>query len=186
MRWKVPIIMLAVAIFCSGLAFAQQQYGTLTGTVKDEQGGVLPGATVTLTSPALIGGPRVQVTGVMGTYRFPNLPPGTYTAKFDIASQMDRYNFVKAGMELVYTHSKMDYRVYDIGSRFLNRTTRWDKTPIRAAIYIQDKLEWEGMIELRIKLPLLGPSRLIQLSRLQRRGVLEYWSCEVVFWSLNI
>ena len=35
--------------------------GTLIGTVRDEQGGVLPGAQVTLSSPALIGGPASSI-----------------------------------------------------------------------------------------------------------------------------
>jgi hypothetical protein len=52
--------------------------GTLIGTVKDEQGGVLPGAQVTLTSSALIGGPASSVTNDRGQLRFQALPPGLY------------------------------------------------------------------------------------------------------------
>jgi hypothetical protein len=51
---------------------------------KDEQGGVLPGATVTISSSALIGGPRTAVTGPAGRYVFPNLPPGTYNMRFEL------------------------------------------------------------------------------------------------------
>ena len=53
--------------------------GTLIGTVRDEQGGVLPGAQVTLSSPALIGGPANSVTNEKGQLRFQALPPGLYT-----------------------------------------------------------------------------------------------------------
>lgn len=52
--------------------------GTLIGSVRDEQGGVLPGAQATLTSPALIGGPASLVTNQRGQLRFQALPPGVY------------------------------------------------------------------------------------------------------------
>ena len=53
--------------------------GTVIGTVRDEQGGVLPGAQATLTSPALIGGPARLATNERGQLRFQALPPGRYT-----------------------------------------------------------------------------------------------------------
>src|SRR5690242_12846417 len=64
-----------------GSSFAQNITSHLTGTVKDAQGAVLPGVTVTATSPALIGS-QVAVTETNGAYRFPSLPPGTYSLSF--------------------------------------------------------------------------------------------------------
>ncbi len=58
--------------------------GVLTGTVKDAQGAVLPGVTVTATSPALIGS-QVSVTEANGVYRIPALPSGTYSLRFDLS-----------------------------------------------------------------------------------------------------
>src|SRR5206468_5402897 len=52
--------------------------GSLKGFVKDQQGGVLPGVTVTATGPALLT-PVVAVTDNAGFYRLQNLPPGTLT-----------------------------------------------------------------------------------------------------------
>src|SRR5262245_23438116 len=49
--------------------------GGLTGTLIDPSGGVLPGATVTLSGPN-IQGTRTDVTDGQGTYRFRNVPPG--------------------------------------------------------------------------------------------------------------
>ena len=57
---------------------AQSGQGGLNGYVKDEQGGVLPGVTVTATGPALLA-PVVAVTDNAGFYRLQNLPPGTLT-----------------------------------------------------------------------------------------------------------
>ena len=43
---------LALAVFASASAFAQSTYGTLTGTVTDASGAVIPSATVTVTNEA--------------------------------------------------------------------------------------------------------------------------------------
>src|SRR5687768_13562192 len=63
---------------------AQEFRGRINGTVSDNTGAVLPGVTVTATSPALIQ-PQVQVTGEAGDYRFLALPPGTYEVSFELA-----------------------------------------------------------------------------------------------------
>ena len=59
-------------------AGAQTMTGAVIGTVKDAQGGVLQGATVRVSSPALIGGPATMTTNDQGQLRFPALPPGPY------------------------------------------------------------------------------------------------------------
>src|SRR5215210_4543569 len=58
---------------------------TIHGVVKDDTGGALPGVTVTLTSPALQVGQRVDTTAADGSYRFEQLPGGTYHLKFELA-----------------------------------------------------------------------------------------------------
>src|SRR5688500_16805348 len=63
---------------------AQEFRGRINGTVTDNTGAVLPGATVTATSPALIQ-PQVQVTGADGSYRFLALPPGVYDVTFELS-----------------------------------------------------------------------------------------------------
>ena len=65
-------------------ASAQNDLGRLTGIVADTQGAILPGATVTATSPALIG-TQVAVAESDGRYRFPSLSPGTYTLTFELS-----------------------------------------------------------------------------------------------------
>jgi len=77
---------LAVAVaFCLSAITASAQINPshLTGTVKDSQGAVLPGATVTATSPALLGTQTVT-SEANGDYRFPNLPSGVYTITFEL------------------------------------------------------------------------------------------------------
>ena len=62
----------------SEIPFAQGLTGALVGTVTDAQGGVLSGAVVRITSPALIGGELTTKTDERGQLRFPSVPPGSY------------------------------------------------------------------------------------------------------------
>ena len=58
-------------------AFASAQTSTISGTVRDASGGVLPGVTVEASSPALIEKTRATVTSGSGTYSILALRPGT-------------------------------------------------------------------------------------------------------------
>ncbi|MGH9383587.1 MAG: carboxypeptidase regulatory-like domain-containing protein [Vicinamibacterales bacterium] len=62
-----------------------QQTGTLAGVVRDPQGAVLPGVTVTASSSALIGGARTSPTGATGNYQLTGLPPGTYSVSYELS-----------------------------------------------------------------------------------------------------
>jgi hypothetical protein len=62
---------------------AQDFRGRINGTVTDNTGAVLPGVTVTASSPALMQ-PQVQVTGIDGGYRFLALPAGVYAVSFEL------------------------------------------------------------------------------------------------------
>ena len=75
--WTLVLCLLVAAIFVA-TTFAQETTGGMQGTVKDQQGAVVSGATVEVTSPALIGVKKVE-TDASGYYRFANLPPGPYT-----------------------------------------------------------------------------------------------------------
>jgi hypothetical protein len=65
-------------------ALAQIPTGSITGTVTDPSGAVLPGVTVSLSGERLIGGVQALSTDTTGTYRFDRLPPGMYTIKAEL------------------------------------------------------------------------------------------------------
>jgi hypothetical protein len=70
---------------CSATSLAQGvQTGTIRGTVKDQQGLALPGATITATSVALQG-ERTVVTDTDGNFLFRGIPPGTYNLKVEMS-----------------------------------------------------------------------------------------------------
>ncbi len=74
-------------------ASGQIGQGRLNGVVTDAQGAVLPGVTVTATSPSLIG-TRTSVTEADGRYMFPSLPSGIYTLRYELGgfSTVEREN----------------------------------------------------------------------------------------------
>jgi len=73
--FKVFLILL-LAFGLTSAVFAQgRQTGSISGTVLDEEGTPLPGATVTLTGTGIMGS-LTYVTGERGKFRFPSLIPG--------------------------------------------------------------------------------------------------------------
>jgi hypothetical protein len=79
-RVRSPLLLVLVLACLPGLtasAAAQSESGVIAGTVRDAQGGVLPGATITLRNVES-GVVRTAASESNGTYRLPGLPPGRY------------------------------------------------------------------------------------------------------------
>src|SRR2546430_13061614 len=70
-------------VFLASATSAQTSLATLRGKVSDEQGGVLPGATVTARQTDT-NTTRTSVTEGLGQYFLPNLPAGTYELTVDL------------------------------------------------------------------------------------------------------
>ncbi len=83
-RVVVAVAACAAVLLGSSVTQAQVQTGSITGTVTDTSGAVLPGANVTLNGDRLIGGDQTMVTDTTGAYRFDRLVPGTYNLKFEL------------------------------------------------------------------------------------------------------
>ena len=69
--------LLVVLVMTGSALWAQAERGAITGTVTDATGGVIPGAEITVTNVETNVSYSTTSTG-SGTYRVPNLPPGTY------------------------------------------------------------------------------------------------------------
>jgi len=69
---------LGVLLLSSVWLFGQAETGTISGTITDKSGAVVPGATVTVTS-SNTGFTRSTTTGGSGAYAIPSLKPDTYT-----------------------------------------------------------------------------------------------------------
>jgi hypothetical protein len=81
------VVAVVAACLVASTAFAQgggaSTTGSINGKVADSSAAVLPGVTVTVMSPSLMG-VQTSVSDAAGLYRFPALPPGTYTVTFEL------------------------------------------------------------------------------------------------------
>jgi hypothetical protein len=75
---------LALCLFAGGTTFAQERTGEVVGTVSDESGAAVPGATVLLESPTATR-PIQVVTDADGRFQLFNVPIGTYTVTASLA-----------------------------------------------------------------------------------------------------
>jgi hypothetical protein len=89
------VILLALLVM-STIAWAQQG-STISGTVTDTSGGVLPGVTIEVSSPVLIEGARVAFSDGEGRFNVVGLGPGQYTVTFTLPGFQ---TFVRDGIEL--------------------------------------------------------------------------------------
>lgn len=84
-RWvRLAILTGCVMAVTGGPAVAQGQDGSIIGQLRDQNGGVLPGVTITATSPALQVRQVTVVTDANGEYRVTPLPIGTYTVQYEL------------------------------------------------------------------------------------------------------
>ncbi len=78
------VLIALLSSFTPSLRAQSSSTGSVTGTVTDQSGAVLPGANVVLLSPDT-GQTRTATTSNNGNYRFALLAPGTFTVKFSAA-----------------------------------------------------------------------------------------------------
>jgi len=98
-RWWLPHLTAISLIAAIGAphALRAQTSSAIEGTVRDESGGVMPGVTLTLTSPALQVPQMVEVTDSQGHYKFSDLRVGVYRVKTDLAGFQ---SFIREGLQL--------------------------------------------------------------------------------------
>ena len=80
---QLAVLLLALDLGLSASARAQAENGVITGTITDTQGGVLPGATLTVRN-AESGVTRTALSEANGRYRVAALPPGRYNLTVEL------------------------------------------------------------------------------------------------------
>ena len=81
---------------------AAQDSGTVSGTVVDSSGQVVPGATVTLTNEATVDA-RTMPSNERGEFAFRAVPPGSYTVRIELVGFRaidQRNNIVNASSQI--------------------------------------------------------------------------------------
>jgi TonB family protein len=90
----------------------QVALGTVSGTVSDQSGAVVPGVTVTLTGPA---GLKTVITNEIGRYMFPEVPAGQHTLQTRLPGFMTATRTISV--------SAGSTSVQDLGLRIANVST---------------------------------------------------------------
>src|ERR1051326_8652307 len=118
LRLVLTIAALLIAMFSGAgarVTMAQVSTANISGTVKDQSGAVLPGATVTATNTET-GLTRTATSGARGEYRLSALPIGTY----DVKSEMTGF---QASVRKALTLSVGGESIVDFGLQVGNVTT---------------------------------------------------------------
>jgi hypothetical protein len=85
MRRLLRLVSVLVILMGFPTAARAQVGASLSGTVRDAQGAVIPGVTVEAASPVLIEKARTALSDGSGRYVIPDLRPGTYTVTFTLS-----------------------------------------------------------------------------------------------------
>ena len=106
-----PLFLVAASLLIAGPLYAQLGTGTISGTVFDQSGAVLPGAEVTATQTET-GFKRSVVTDETGSYLLTNLPVGPY--RFEAGLPGFR-TYVQTGIVLQVNASPAINPVLEVG-----------------------------------------------------------------------
>ena len=137
--WKVcawAVALLMVLIGMAAPVLAQMSGGSITGTVTDPSGAVIPGATVQIINRSTGIGQTLTTTSV-GLFNQPNLDPGTYdvifnakgfaTTKTQALVDVSHDTVLKMSMHIAGANNQVIYvtsstPLVDLGSTQLNQT----------------------------------------------------------------
>ena len=79
-----------IAVVAASMATAHETTGRLIGSVRSEGGNTLAGVTVTIASPAFIGGARAETTDADGLFSFIGVVPGLYTVTAELSGSVSQ------------------------------------------------------------------------------------------------
>jgi outer membrane receptor protein involved in Fe transport len=176
-KWPLLLVFLFFSLVC--ISHAQVTTGTLLGTIRDNSGAAIRGATVTVTNQHT-GLSRVTVSGDDGTYATNLLPVGDYsisaefagfqreerTVTLDIGSQVRvdfalRVGTVSQKIEVTAASSVLDTQTAESGAVIGN--TRVTQLPLNGRQFIQLTLLTPGVVP-EVKGTLSSPLALSGLS----------------------
>ena len=118
-------------------ALAQLDRGSISGTIKDQQGAVIPGVTVTVTSRQT-GDARTTVTDGSGFYTMPNLLPGRY----DVTAELQGFKKVnRTDVQLDAAGSIRIDAVLETGALTEEVTVTADATVLQTDVAVRKTVE---------------------------------------------
>src|ERR1700728_2423107 len=93
---RLRILSASLTVLFSVAAWSQTQLATVSGTIADPTGAVVPGVSITIVSQGT-GLKRSALTDTAGEYRFAGLPIGNYSLRIEKAGFQSQ---VREGVEL--------------------------------------------------------------------------------------
>ncbi len=94
---RLLLVSLGIMLIANLASPQIRESGVIQGNVTDDQGNSLPGVTITIESPNLIGGPQSKQSDVKGFYKFPALAVGMYK----VTAKLSGFNvMVREGLRL--------------------------------------------------------------------------------------
>src|SRR5689334_11273078 len=123
------IVVLGFLLFV-GFAFGQNISGSLTGTVKDPAGAVIPRAEVKLTNPST-GALQTSATNEAGVFLFASVLPGSYSVEIS-GSGFQSYRITNVEMTLNERRSLGDV-VLQVGQAQQRVEVQAEVTPVQTA-----------------------------------------------------
>src|SRR5258706_3699560 len=118
---RLLYVLIGTFLFSAGAAQAQVDRASLTGTVKDSSGAVVPGATVTVAGPQA---PSVTTTNGEGTYLLLSLIPGHYVVSAELSG------FQKSSRNVILEIAQKGRVDFTLGVRGASETVVVD-APVR-------------------------------------------------------
>src|SRR5215831_16967935 len=98
--WNRIGLWLSIVTVLAGNVFAQSMQGGIVGTIRDEKGAIVAGATVTVTSPAT-GLQRDTKTAENGIFRLLGLPTGAYQITAEAAGFATARTSIEVGVDQI-------------------------------------------------------------------------------------
>jgi hypothetical protein len=146
--WSFAVICVSAMLVVNG--FAQTGTSVITGTIKDGQGNVIPGATVTLTGGQ--GTNRTATTSSGGVYTFPSVAPGSY--KIEVEAQGFKKALVSEFQALTDLSTQIDVAL-EVGQ--VTETVNVQATSLESVVNTQDASLGNNFVSQQIlQLPLQG------------------------------
>jgi hypothetical protein len=135
--YRALLATFAVVALSATPAFAQLDRGQIAGFVKDQSGGVIPGATVTATSTQT-GIARTALTDANGYYVFPGVTPGAY----DMTVELEGFKkWIQLGVTLDAASSITIDPTLETGTITEAITVTAEATPLQTDVAVRKTVE---------------------------------------------
>jgi hypothetical protein len=145
-QWAWMSVCILAVLASAAPAFAQFERGQISGVVKDEQGGVMPGVNVTATNKQT-NVPSTEVTDASGFYTFPSLTPGRY----DVVAELQGFKKVVRNDVQLDAAGQIRYDITMATGQLTEEVTvTAESTPLQTDVAVRKTVEAKDIEQLAL------------------------------------